>query len=334
MHRAGPPPPPPRRPSRWAGLVRWPATSRWAAAVTGVAVVAVLTAGTLTVRSLAADHGSPAAGRSGPGAAPAASLSPAPSPAATTPAPSPSTSPSAASAARRSSAPPSRAASTPPPAGTAASCTSPVFKSSEPEGGWQDGAYYVTQDMWNASNYSVQQTLSACSYRSWYVVANMNNDSGDGAVKTYPNVHEDFSEQAISSFGSITSTFAEHGPHVGIYEYAYDIWLNGVATNGSTEVMIWNDNFHQVPSGSVQGSVTFGGHRYQVWRNGSYIALVAGSNFTAGSVDLLAVFKWIISKGWIPATSTVGQIDYGVELVSTNGAPATFSVTNFSISAS
>ncbi len=172
------------------------------------------------------------------------------------------------------------------------------------------------------AGYSVQQTLYACSYSNWYVVANMNNDSGDGAVKTYPNVHEDFNEKAISSFHSITSTFAEHSPHTGIHEDAYDIWLNGVASSGSTEVMVWTDNYHQVPSGSVQATVTFGGRGYQVYKSGSYIAVVADSNFTSGTVDLLGIFKWIISKGWIPSSSTVGQIDFGVELVSTSSAPA------------
>ncbi len=33
-------------------------------------------------------------------------------------------------------------------------------------------------------------------------------------------------------------------------------------------------------------------------------------------------------------SSTVGQIDSGFELVSTNGAPATFTVNNFSITSS
>ena len=57
----------------------------------------------------------------------------------------------------------------------------------------------------------------------------MNNDSGDGAVKTYPNVHEDFNERpAISSLHTITSTFAEQEPAPReISEDAYDIWLNG-----------------------------------------------------------------------------------------------------------
>jgi len=153
-------------------------------------------------------------------------------------------------------------------------------------------------------------------------------------VKTYPNVHKDYNEPAISSFSSITSSFSETSPHVGIYEAAYDIWLNGVAGNGSTEMMIWNDNYHQVPAGSKQATVTFDGRSYTVWRTGTYIAFVADSTFTSGSVDLLAMFKWLMSKGWLASNSTVGQIDYGFELVSTNGAPATFTVNNFSITSS
>ena len=74
--------------------------------------------------------------------------------------------------------------------------------------------------MWNASNYSVTQTLYACSYSNWYVRANMSNDSGDGAVKTYPNAQENFNEKKISSFRTISSTFAETSPHIGIYEDA------------------------------------------------------------------------------------------------------------------
>jgi len=230
---------------------------------------------------------------------------------------------------------PSRSqAAAPVPAGTATKCTKPKFVTSAPTGGWSDGSYYLYNDMWNISGYTVTQTLYACAYNNWYVVANMNNDSGNGAVKTYPDVQANFNEPAISSFHAISSTFAETSPHVGIYEDAYDIWINGVATSGSTEVMVWTENFHQVPAGSVQGSVTFGGRRYTVWKNGSYIAVVANTNFTSGTVNLLQIFDWIMAKGWMPATSTLGQIDYGAEIVSTNSAPATFTFTNFSVSTS
>ncbi len=215
-----------------------------------------------------------------------------------------------------------------------ASCKKPQFVTSSPTGGWSDGPYYVYNDMWNVGGYSVTQTLYACAYNDWYAVADMNNSRGDGAVKTYPNVHEDFNEPAISSFHSMSSTFAETSPHTGIYEDAYDIWINGVASSGSTEVMIWTENFHQVPGGSVLATVTFGGRTYRAWKNGSYIALVATSNFTSGTVNLLEMFSWIMAKGWMPANSTLGQIDYGAEIVSTNGTPATFSFTSFAVTTS
>ena len=217
-------------------------------------------------------------------------------------------------------------------------CTNPQFVTSDPTGGWADGNYYLYNNMWNAANYSVQQTMYACSYSNWYVVATMNNDSGDGAVKTYPDVQANFNEPAISSFHSISSTFGQTSPDVGIYEDAYDIWINGVATSGSTEVMIWTQNHGQTPAGSVVATASFGGQQYQVWQDGTgaggYIAFVADTNVSSGTVNLLAFFDWIIAQGWIPSNSTLGQICYGAELVSTNGAPATFSFTNFSVTTS
>jgi hypothetical protein len=194
--------------------------------------------------------------------------------------------------------------------------------------------FYVDTDTWNAANYPVSQTMYVCNYNNWYVVANMNNSTGDGAVKTYPNVHKDFNSAAkISSFSTISSSFAHTAPHVGIYEFAYDIWLNGIASSGSTEVMIWTDNYNQVPSGSSLETVTLDGQQYKVYKSGSYIAFVENTNVTSGTVNLLSFFNHIIAKGWIPSTSTVGAIDYGVELVSTNGADATFQVNNFSLTA-
>jgi hypothetical protein len=222
----------------------------------------------------------------------------------------------------------------PAPSGSGA-CAHPQYVTSDPSGMWNLSPYFVANNMWNVSGYNVSQTLYGCSSSDWYVVATMDNSKGDGAVKTYPNSHRDFdSAPRISSFGSITSTFAETSPGSGIYEDAYDIWLNGIGGANSTEVMIWTENHGQTPSGSVAGTVTVGGRSYTVWKTGNYIAFVPSANFTSASMDLLAFFKWIMSKGWIADSATLGQVDYGVELVSTNGAPATFTFTNFSVNAS
>jgi hypothetical protein len=229
---------------------------------------------------------------------------------------------------------PTSQAPAPAPSGSAA-CTHPQYVTSDPSGMWNLSPYFVANNMWNVSGYNVSQTLSSCSYGNWYVVATMDNSKGDGAVKTYPNSHRDFDSQPqINSFGSITSTFAETSPGTGIYEDAYDIWLNGIGGSSSTEVMIWTENHGQTPSGSVQGTVSMGGRSYTVWKTGNYVAFVPSANFTSGSMDLLGFFKWMMSKGWISSSATLGQVDYGVELVSTNGAPATFTFNDFSVNAS
>src|ERR1043166_8811511 len=121
-------------------------------------------------------------------------------------------------------------------------CPAPVFITSEPNGGWSTEGYYVHNNMWNAKETLGPQTTYACSFHDWFVVSNQTNHAG--AVKTYPNVHKDYDNVPISSFKEITSRFAETSPHVGIYDVAYDIWTNGVATPGCTEFMIWNENFN------------------------------------------------------------------------------------------
>jgi thermitase len=218
--------------------------------------------------------------------------------------------------------------------GTTATCTNPTqvlqMDPSDAQAGVTIGNFYLTNDTWNASGYSVSQSMSICSPSSWFATATMDNSKGDGAVKTYPNAHEDVNK-SLSSFKTISSTFAESGPHVGIYEYTYDLWLNGF-DNGSTEVMIWNDNFGQTPSGSKKGTFTDNGHTYDVYEDGnSYVAFVAQSNFTLGTVNILNFFNYLISQGVVKANPTVTQLDYGIEMVSTNGSAAKFYVNNFTL---
>jgi len=218
----------------------------------------------------------------------------------------------------------------------AAPAANPIFVTSDPNGGWSEGGYYVHNNLWNSAKYSpCTSTLYASSHEHWYVVTRMNNTNGDGAVKTYPNVHRDYRSLPIDSLESISSTFAETSPHVGIYNVAYDIWINGIAKPGCTEIMIWNENFKQVPGGRYVQDVAFGDQTYKVYKRSSsgYIAFVATTNFTSGTVNLLDIMKWCVAKGWFSSTSTVNQICFGVEVVSTDDADARFDVTEFSIDA-
>jgi glycosyl hydrolase family 12 len=255
-----------------------------------------------------------------------------PTPAAT---PSASATPSATASAPPSTHPASTpsASATPPPV-SKASCGNPVFSTSTKYGTYTSLPYFVAADMWNVGSSSASQTLNVCAPGSWSVTATVSG--GGNSVKTYPNVHRDFSSPAVSSLNSVTSSFAESGPGDGTYENAYDIWLNGIANpgGGSDEVMIWNENHGQIPGGSPQGTVTFGGRTYTVWKgDGNYFAFVANSTFTSGTLNLLDFFKYLMSKGWVPGNSTLSEVCYGVEIVATNGAE-TFNVTNFSVDAS
>ncbi len=210
----------------------------------------------------------------------------------------------------------------------------PRFTTSDTNGGWSVDGYYVHNNMWNSSKYEpCTSTLRAWSAGRWTVTTRMNNQTGDGAVKTYPNVHRDYRRALIDSFKTLRSAFASKGPALGIYNFAYDIWINGIASPGCTEIMIWTDNFKQVPGGRFIEEVIFGGRTYRVYRNSGsgYIAFVARENFNRGTLDLLEIMQWTIGKGWLPAESTVDQICYGVEVVSTEDKDVEFEVTAFAL---
>jgi hypothetical protein len=207
---------------------------------------------------------------------------------------------------------------------------------------YSDGDFIIHNNMWNASGYRVSQTVEACSYRSWNVIATADNSSGDGAVKTYPNVHKDYHnwstgyEPPLSNYPTLSSTFAATGPNTGIYNIAYDIWLNGVGNGGASnrEVMIWTDNQGQRPAGSVVATgLEFGGQTWTLWATGDnhILSFVPATDMASGTVNIRAMLDYLISRGRVPANSTLGQIDFGVEIVSTNGAPATFNFTGFSL---
>jgi hypothetical protein len=218
-------------------------------------------------------------------------------------------------------------------------CANPVFTTSDTNGGWSNGGYYVHNNVWNASE-AGPETLYACSFKNWYVRSTQPNTT---SVKAYPNVHLDINSlngSPINNYTTITSTFAATSPQAGIYDVAYDIWLNGVGWgNGTTEVMIWTENHKQAPLGTtVAPQMTFGANKYDVYHYTSnsdggvqVISLLSTTTQTSGSVDLKAMLNWMVSKGWITSTATVNQIGYGVEICSTENQPATFYFTDFSV---
>jgi len=228
---------------------------------------------------------------------------------------------------------------------TGHTCTDPAVVPLDPanaQSGVAKGSYYVTNDTWNADGYlGLSQKLYVCNYNSWYAIVTMNNATGDFAVKTSPNVQKTWypTPTRLSSWKSISSSFSDippgAGSNYGIWEFEYDVWLNGLADSSSTEVMIWTYDNGQTPSGSLSGVFSDAGHTYDVYRRSAprqYVAFVDRSNNLSGNVNLLDLFNYVISKGWMPRSSTLYQICNGVELVSTNSRPEKFTINNFSIS--
>jgi Glycosyl hydrolase family 12 len=256
------------------------------------------------------------------------------SPSASSPGTSPSASPTQPTATPTGSAPATTAAAPPPTSADGATCTDPSFTTSSDFGSETLGAYTVSNNMWNAGGGGISQTLSACSSSDWSVNANVADD--EGGVKTYPNSAYNFADPPeISSLAAVTSTFGSTLPASGEFEDAYDIWLNGTAGTGGDEVMIWTDNQGQTPAGSQVGTVAFDGQSYAVWQQaGGPVTFVSDTNVTGGDLNLLQFFQWLISQGYEPSGSTLNQVAFGAEIVSTNATPETFGFSNFSVSSS
>ncbi len=163
-----------------------------------------------------------------------------------------------------------------------------------------------------------------------------NQPKGNTAVLSYPAVQDNFdSKPLLSSFGTISATFAETSPHVGDYEVAWDCWFN----DNANEFMVWIDDYNQVPAGSkVASNVALGGRSYDVWWSpgkgtAGYVVFYANTTVTSGTVNLLALFTYATAHGWLPTTSTVDQLSFGIEVCSTDGTDATWSISDYSITA-
>jgi hypothetical protein len=181
-----------------------------------------------------------------------------------------------------------------------------------------------------------QQTLYANSPGDWHVVANM--PAGNTAVVSYPSSGSDYGERKLSSFSAMSSSFSETmNATSGTSAWAaYDVWLN----NWNNEVMIQHDFANNGACPSL-ATVTFGGsggvpvQKWNLCKYGSeLIWKLAGGNEQSGSVDILSMLTWLQNHGYLPQASTLTAIGYGWEIASTGGRSETFTVSQYSISAS
>jgi hypothetical protein len=196
---------------------------------------------------------------------------------------------------------------------TANAAWAAVWGSSDQWATWSNGGYTIRNDVWGSG--AGPQSIWANSYSNWGVWANHPNTGG---VKAYPQSAKAINK-SLSSLNSVSSSFNVTVPSSGAYETTYDIWDTGYAY----ETMLWFNQTGAVgPLGTLQTTVTVGGHTWKVYKgsNGSnaVFSFVRTSNTSAATVDVLAVLRWIESKGWF-GNITLGEVQFGFEITSSSG---------------
>jgi hypothetical protein len=216
------------------------------------------------------------------------------------------------------------------------------FSTSAPLGQLVSGDYLVNNNVFSKD--AGIQTLNVYGPDSWYVVADHSRtDVPPGSIKSYPDTQRNFTDRTIDSFKTITAAYDMTNPTVGEWDAAFDIWINGIGSKSTAEVMVWTDHRYNgvlPPKNAVNKvTTTIDGQGYIAWRRkngngGDYIALVMNPLKPAGTVDLLKIFKWLVSIGWLKGTDKVAAIEYGVEIANTAGGPQTFRLNNYQLDVS
>ncbi|MDQ1015912.1 glycoside hydrolase family 12 protein [Streptomyces afghaniensis] len=188
--------------------------------------------------------------------------------------------------------------------------------------------YTLYNNIWGGGAGS--QCIWANSGTNWGVWANHPNTGG---IKSYPNQTKAINK-SITSLGSLSSSYNVSVPSSGAYNTSYDIW----DTDHDYEIMLWVNKTGPVgPIGTSQGSVSLGGHSWNVFKgtNGSneVFSFIRTSNSSSGTVDILPILKWIKdTKRWM-GNETIGDVQFGYEVTSSSGG-LNFNTNNLTVSSS
>jgi len=204
----------------------------------------------------------------------------------------------------------------------------PAWSSRKPMGQWRNDGFAVLNNEWNTSQ-AGPQMIWANSFHYWGVQSKQPIST---SVKTYPCVQRIYANPPLASFSKISSSFDESMPSSPYFdaEAAYDIWLN----NYKIEVMIWVDNKGRQPAQSLVGHATLEQRKFAVWQSGSamYSFVLSNGRQTRGKIDILSFLQWLVHHGYLSASATMTQIDFGWEIASTDGIPLDFTMKGYSLS--
>jgi hypothetical protein len=201
-----------------------------------------------------------------------------------------------------------------------------VWNSCAQYGNTSLNGYTLYNNIWGSG--AGAQCIWANSGTNWGVNANHPNTGG---IKSYPNSKKVINK-SITSLSSLSSSYNVSVPSSGAYNTSYDIW----DTDYDYEIMLWVNKTGPVgPIGSSQGSVTVGGHSWNVFKgsNGAneVFSFIRTSNSNSGTVNILPILKWIKdTKGWM-GNETIGDVQFGFEITSSSGG-LDFAANNVTVS--
>lgn len=213
-------------------------------------------------------------------------------------------------------------------AGVGNAANAAVWSSSAQYASWSSNGYTLGNDVWGSG--AGPQTIWANSSSNWGVWSQQPATNG---VKSYPHAEYDFN-RSLSAIGRISSSFNVSVPGSGVYNTAYDIWLN----NYAYEVMLWMNEKSAGPLGSYSQTVSVGGYTWRLYSgsNGSntVYSFVNTGQSSSGTVDVLAALNWLQHNGWFGgSTATLGNVQFGWEISSTGNTGTNFTTNSYSVSA-
>ncbi|MFD7245578.1 glycoside hydrolase family 12 protein [Streptomyces massasporeus] len=203
-----------------------------------------------------------------------------------------------------------------------------VWNSCDQWGQTNLNGYTLYNNIWGGGAGS--QCIWANSGTNWGVWANHPNTGG---IKSYPNQTKAINK-SITSLGSLSSSYNVSVPSSGAYNTSYDIW----DTDHDYEIMLWVNKTGAVgPLGTSQGTVSLGGHSWNVFKgtNGAneVFSFIRTSNSSSGTVNILPILKWIKdTKKWM-GNETIGDVQFGYEVTSSSGG-LNFTTNNLTVSSS
>ncbi|GGV88853.1 hypothetical protein ABZ178_30990 [Streptomyces massasporeus] len=203
-----------------------------------------------------------------------------------------------------------------------------VWNSCDQWGQTNLNGYTLYNNIWGSGAGS--QCIWANSGTNWGVWASHPNTGG---IKSYPNQTKAINK-SITSLTSLSSSYNVSVPSSGAYNTSYDIW----DTDHDYEIMLWVNKTGAVgPIGTSQGSVSLGGHSWNVFKgtNGAneVFSFIRTSNSSSGTVNILPILKWIKdTKKWM-GNETIGDVQFGYEITSSSGG-LNFTTNNLTVSSS